>query len=83
MTAGITILIGNMCKSGDPVAYYLLGAFFIQIISLILGIVSLFGIPRYGARLILWKALIGIIASCGMEFMIILDIIGNAMGHNC
>ena len=62
---------------------YLFGAGCVQVISLILGIVSLFGIRRHGARLIVWKAAIGIIASCGMGFLSFVGMIFNAMGRNC
>jgi hypothetical protein len=38
-------------------------SFFVLLNTLALGVVSLFGIPRHGRKRILWKALIGIIAS--------------------
>jgi hypothetical protein len=60
---------------------YVFCAFLLQIVSLILGIVSLFGIPHYGARFILWKSLVGILASCGVGFVIFLMAVGLAMGH--
>jgi len=60
---------------------YLTVALWVQIISFLLGIVSLFGISRYGARLILWKAVLGIILSVGMTGLVVLFFIGNGMGH--
>jgi hypothetical protein len=39
-------------------------ALFICLSSLVLGIISLSGIEKYGLNAILWKALIGILASC-------------------
>jgi len=61
----------------------LFGSFCGQIVSLIFGIVSLFGIARHGAKLILWKAAVGILASIGMGFLSAVSLIMNGMGHNC
>lgn len=69
--------------NSDFVGYYLFGAFCLQIISLILGIMSLFGMPQHGAKLILWEAAIGILASCGMGFLCLLGMALNGLGHNC
>jgi membrane protein required for beta-lactamase induction len=43
--------------------------FFVCLSSLVLGIASLFGIRRHGVRVILWKALLGILASCFFGFV--------------
>jgi len=51
--------------------------------SLILGVVSLFGIERHGARVILWKALLGILLSCVVGFGIFVLALAAAMGHGC
>jgi hypothetical protein len=67
----------------DAVGYYLLGAFCLQIISIILGVISLFGIPKYGPGLIVWKAAVGILGSCGTGCFIFLFAIGISMGRNC
>ena len=81
VTFGVTLVLfgSNSHISSEVTGYFALGAFVVQVISLILGIVSLFGIPRHGARLILWKAVVGIIASCGMGFVSIYLILGG--GH--
>jgi len=39
-------------------------AFMACLSGFVLGWVSLFGIPRHGAKVILWKVLIGIPVSC-------------------
>ena len=51
-------------RLGDPAGDI---AFYVCISALVLGVVSLFGIRRHGARVILWKALLGILLSflCG------------------
>ena len=69
--------------SSDALGVYLFCAFWIQPVGLFLGIASLFGIPRHGARLILWKAVLGILLSCGAGFGIFILALANAMGHNC
>ena len=43
----------------------------LQVVSLLLGITSLFGSAKHGAKLILRKAALGIVASCGMALIII------------
>src|SRR5271170_4977498 len=66
ITAVFTFTVGpNINSDSDAADMFLLVAFCLQIFSVVLGIVSLFGISRHGARLILWKAVIGIFASCG------------------
>ena len=49
---------------GDPAVDI---SFWVCISGLALGVVSLFGIRRHGARVIVWKALLGIVVSllCG------------------
>jgi len=54
----------------DSFVIYLIWAFCFQIIAIILGLLSLFGIRRHGARLILWKAAAGIAASCYVGYAI-------------
>lgn len=84
-TVAVTFLLlfADSRIGSDAAGIYLFWAFWIQAISLILGIASLFGIPKHGARLILWKAALGILLSCGMGFVIFVLAVGNAMGHNC
>ncbi len=74
-TSGVLLIfIGHrvILLSGDFLRIYFLSAFFLSLFSLILGIVSLFGIPNCGWRLILWKALLGILGSCGVVYFFIL-----------
>jgi hypothetical protein len=42
--------------------------FFIFLSSLVMGLISLFGIPRHGVRPILWKAALGIVLSLYFGF---------------
>jgi hypothetical protein len=58
-------------------------AFYLSVAGLILGIISLFGIPKCGRRLILWKASIGILGSCGMGYSILMIAVAISLGHNC
>ena len=46
---------------GDPAVDI---AFWVSISGLVLGMASLFGMRRHGAKVILWKALLGIVVSC-------------------
>ena len=46
---------------GDPAVDI---AFWVCVSGLILGFSSLFGIPRHGAKVILWKAMLGMFVSC-------------------
>jgi hypothetical protein len=41
----------------------------VQFSSFIGGIVSLFGVKQHGVKIILWKSVIGILASCGVGFL--------------
>src|SRR5271154_3176535 len=72
ITAIFTFDGHNINSDSHAADIFLLVAFCLQIFSIVLGIVSLFGISRHGARLILWKAVIGILASCGMGLFLIL-----------
>ncbi len=85
VTFGVTFVIfrGGWHVNFDIQEDYLLGAFCLQIVSLISGIVSLFGIPKLGAEFILWKAVVGILASCGMGFLALVGLVVNGLGHNC
>lgn len=73
ITAIFILKLGyNINRDSQAADIFLLITFSLQIFSIVLGIVSLFGISRHGARLILWKAAIGILASCGMGVFLIL-----------
>ena len=48
-------------RLGDPAVDI---TFYVCVSGLVLGVVSLFGIRQHGARVILWKALLGIVVSC-------------------
>ncbi len=62
-------------------SYATLGVvFWVLATSLFAGIISLFGIPKLGARKILWKALIGIILGAIVEFFVFAAGIGYALG---
>ena len=67
--AATAIAITLFSKEGDT-RHHPLGdpavdiAFYVSISGLVLGVASLFGIRRHGARVILWKALLGIVVSC-------------------
>ena len=50
--------------------------FFICLSSFLLGIASLFGISRHGIKVILWKAVIGILASCFVGLLAFIDGVG-------
>ncbi|SRR5260221_6810100 len=70
VTFGLICAEINRNMDSDSFVLYLIWAFCFQIIGVILGLISLFGIPRHGAKLILWKAAIGIAASCGIGYVI-------------
>lgn len=74
VTAAVTFVLAcaeiHKYLDSDSFVIYLIWAFCFQIIGVILGLLSLFGIPQYGAKLILWKAAIGILASCGIGYVI-------------
>jgi len=62
-------------------SYEILGVvFWILAASLSAGIISLFGIPKLGAKKILWKALIGIVLGAIVEFFVFVAGIGYALG---
>ena len=48
-------------------------------VKVVAGIVSLFGIRKHGVRPILWKAIIGIVASLAMGFAIVLLMAGSSI----
>ena len=52
-------------------------ALLVCISSFLLGIVSLFGIGRHGIKVILWKAMIGIVASCIFGGILFVSAIGD------
>lgn len=79
VTFGVTVALFRLHVDRDLLDFYLGVTLCLQIISLILGIVSLFGIPQHGARLILWKAVIGILASCGMAYVSYAGLIFNGL----
>ena len=85
VTAAITfVLISEQAHkliTDNTFVLYLICAFCFQVISLILALWSLFGIPRHGAKLILWKAALGILASCGMGIVIFLLVLVAGMAH--
>jgi hypothetical protein len=54
----------------DAIFDCFLCAFCLQVIGLILGIVSFFGVRKYGDEVIVWKGIVGIVASCSMGIMI-------------
>jgi hypothetical protein len=83
ITFGMIVVYDIIVKypTQEVSGYCVKGAFVASVISLILGIVSLFGIPRHGARLIAWKAVIGIIASLVMGFLSLVGIVFNSLGH--
>jgi len=70
VTFALTCAVIHNYLDRDSFVLCLIWAFCFQIIGAILGLLSLFGIPRHGARLILWKAAIGILASCGIGYVI-------------
>jgi hypothetical protein len=49
-------------------------AFFVCMSSLGMGIASLFGIRKHGAKRILWKALAGVLASGSLSFCVLVII---------
>jgi hypothetical protein len=77
-TAGIAWLIlaaqGRSPRGAPDPADTVLGLGLIALVSsLAMSLVSLLGIRKHGARVILWKALFGILASCffGYLFMLV------------
>ena len=81
VTLGVAIaMVFPRDIDSNLMTYFFAGAFCVQIASLILGIASLFGISKYGAKLILWKAILGIIGSAGMGIVLFLGMVANAMG---
>ena len=64
------IYVWHITWTGNFLGLLLLAAFLAQIASFIGGIVSLFGIPKGAVKLILWKALVGILASGAMGYVI-------------
>src|ERR1041384_135789 len=65
----MAIAIALYSREGDT-RYHPLGdpavdiAFWVSFSGLVFAVASLFGIRRHGARVILWKALLGIAVSC-------------------
>ena len=83
----ITLVLGlinrEIALSYEFMSDYLLSAFCLLVVGLILGVFSLFGIRKCGARLILWKVLTGILCGCGMGALLFFIAIGISMGRNC
>lgn len=68
-----SMIFAIVCFRQDPVPFLNIGVvsalvFFILLSSFLMGTVSLFGIPRYGVRPILWRAAIGIAVSLVFGF---------------
>jgi hypothetical protein len=70
VTFGLTCAVIHKYLDNDSFVTYLIWAFCFQIIGVILGLLSLFGIRRHGAGLILWKGAAGIAASCYVGYAI-------------
>src|SRR6266446_2504970 len=86
VTFVLTCAIIFKYMDGDFFFSYLYWAFRFQIIGVILGLLSLFGIPRHGAELILWKAAAGIATSCGVGYVVgyVIPVLAFAfLWHGC
>jgi hypothetical protein len=86
VTAAITFLVLFVeSRTGymeyDIVNFVLLCGFLLVISSLISGALSFFGVPRHGARVIVWKAIIGMLASCIVGLGIFVVSMGQALAH--
>jgi hypothetical protein len=57
-------------RTGHPVVFELAGLLVI-VVGLLLGVIALFGIPRYGAKGILGSALVGIAANGLLVFIFV------------
>lgn len=73
----------NSVSSNDFTRLVVGCGFFAQIGSLLLGLVSFFGIPRHGARAIVWPATIGVLASAAVALFLFVLALGTSMGGNC
>jgi len=70
-------------ESQRMISNFLQFGLLICISSLIAGIISLFGIPRHGTRIIVWKATIGIVASCALGCGIVYLAFANIFRSGC
>jgi hypothetical protein len=79
------VLLGFVPKSisGAASVLLLLFLFFAFLSSFLMGIVSLFGIPYYGVRPILWRSLIGILVSLFFGFFSGLVLLASQIGIGC
>ena len=83
VTLALGLINRESALSCEFMSDYLLSAFCLLVVSLILGVFSLFGIRKCGIRLILWKVLTGILCGCGMGALLFFIAIGISLGHNC
>jgi hypothetical protein len=77
------LYVANRLHYDNFISPIFAGEFFILVVGVLLGIVSLLGLGRHTRRVSLWIALMGIVVGFGVGYADLVLLAMSAMGRNC